>query len=115
LTLKRLALRAVIACALMAPGAASADMTGRASWYAMGRRTANGEPFRPDGLTAAHRSLRFNTRLLVTDVATGRSVRVRVNDRGPFVRGRILDLSRGAARALGVIARGTVTVRLHPL
>lgn len=107
-------LRVVIACALMVPSFALADQTGRASWYAMGRRTANGERFLPDGLTAAHRTLRFNTRVDVTDLATGRRVTVRINDRGPFVKGRIIDLSRGAARSLGMIARGTATVRVHP-
>jgi rare lipoprotein A len=83
-----------------------------ASWYGGGeglsRRTASGEIFRPDGLTAAHRTLPFGTRLHVS--ANGRSVIVRVNDRGPFARGRSLDLSRGAARALGMIGRGTARV-----
>jgi rare lipoprotein A len=67
-----------------------------------GRRTANGERFPTGEPTAAHRTLPFNTRVRVTDVATGRSVVVRVNDRGPFVRGRIIDLSPVAARALGM-------------
>lgn len=83
---------------------------GRASWYASGSRTANGERFVPSGLTAAHRTMAFGTRLLVIDPATNRSVTVRVNDRGPFIGGRILDLSRGAAAQLGVIGRGVAHV-----
>ncbi|MBG1232682.1 septal ring lytic transglycosylase RlpA family protein [Aestuariivirga litoralis] len=75
---------------------------GYASWYKMGRVTANGERFKPMGFTCAHRSLRFGTKLKVTNLKNGRSIVVRVNDRGPFVRGRVMDLSMGAARAIGV-------------
>ncbi len=75
---------------------------GNASWYASGHRTANGEHFNPNGLTAAHRSLPFGTRVLVTNRTNGRSVVVRINDRGPFVGGRQIDLARGAARAIGM-------------
>lgn len=64
-------------------------------------------------LTAAHRSLPLGTRLLVTNLTNGNSVEVRVNDRGPFTRGRILDLSHGAARALGAIGRGVIPIRLR--
>jgi rare lipoprotein A len=76
---------------------------GIASWYGAesGRRTANDEPFPTGEATAAHRSLPFGSHVRVTDMATGRSVVVRVNDRGPFVPGRIMDLSPAAARALG--------------
>jgi rare lipoprotein A len=77
----------------------------KTSYYETGRWTASGEPFRPDGLTAAHRTLPFGTRLTVTNPRTGQSVTVVVNDRGPYVRGVSLDLSRGAARAIGM--RGT--------
>jgi rare lipoprotein A (peptidoglycan hydrolase) len=77
----------------------------KTSYYETGRRTASGEPFRPDGLTAAHRTLPFGTRLMVTNPRTGQSVTVVINDRGPYVRGVSLDLSRGAARAIGM--RGT--------
>ncbi|GEP02417.1 lipoprotein A [Methylobacterium oxalidis] len=87
--------------------------SGAASWYGSGSRTANGERFNPNGLTAAHRSLPFGTRVRVADARTGRSVVVRINDRGPFVRGRIIDLSRGSARALGM--GGTTYVSLHVL
>ena len=84
--------------------------SGLASWYAVGKRTASGELFQPDSLTAAHRSLPFGTRLKVVYPRLGRSVIVRVNDRGPFVRGRVVDLSRGAARALGVSGIAAVSL-----
>ena len=80
--------------------------TGYASYYKMGRRTASGERFSPMGLTCAHRNLPFGTKLKVTNVKTGRSVVVRVNDRGPFVRSRVLDLSLGAAQVIGLTAMG---------
>jgi len=87
----------------------------RASYYSTGHRTANGEHFDPDGLTAASRTLPFGTRLQITNPATGRSVVVRVNDRGPFVRGRGLDLSRGAAEALGMIGSGVANLQVARL
>src|SRR4029079_18980929 len=76
-----------------------------ATWYGQehaGKRTASGETFNPNGLTAAHRSLPFGTCLRVSNPKTGRSVSVRVNDRGPFTTGVSLDLSHGAARAIGM-------------
>jgi rare lipoprotein A len=84
----------------------------RASYYDSGARTASGEPFRAGALTAAHRTLPFGTRLRLTNPRTGRSVTVRINDRGPFVRGRSLDVSRGAAAALGMLGSGTATLRM---
>jgi rare lipoprotein A len=81
-----------------------------ASYYSSGYRTASGERFNPNGFTAAHRSLPFGTRVQVTNPRNGRSVVVRINDRGPFVRGRSLDLARGAAFAIGM--RGTGPVRM---
>jgi rare lipoprotein A len=81
-----------------------------ASFYHEGQRTASGGRFNPDDLTAAHRSLPFGTMLRVTNLATGRSVTVRVNDRGPYVQGRGLDLSRGAARVIGMIGAGVARV-----
>lgn len=80
---------------------------GMASWYGpgfQGRRTANGERFNTHGLTAAHRTLPFGSRVRVTNKATGRSIVVRINDRGPFVGGRVIDLSNASARAIGVSA-----------
>jgi rare lipoprotein A len=79
---------------------------GWASYYKSGHRTANGERFLPMGFTCAHRQLPFGTKLKVTNLRNGKSVECRVNDRGPFVRGRILDLSLGAARVIGLTASG---------
>ena len=86
---------------------------GLASFYVGGSRTASGEKFDPHGLTAAHHSLPFGTRLRVTSVATGRSVTVRVNDRGPFVPGRVLDVSYSAADQLGIVGRGVGKVKIE--
>ena len=83
---------------------------GWASFYKTGRLTANGEHFRPLGLTCAHRNMAFGTKLKVTNLHNGRSVIVRVNDRGPFIRGRVLDLSLGAANAIGMNGAGVVKI-----
>jgi rare lipoprotein A len=100
-----------IACSL--PAHAETTL---ASFYHEGQRTATGERFKADGLTAAHRSLPFGTRLRVTNLATGRSVNVRINDRGPAAwTGRGLDLSRGAARVIGMIRAGVVHVAYQVL
>jgi rare lipoprotein A len=91
---------------------------GYASWYGQphhGRRTASGEIYDMNQLTAAHPALPMGTRLLVTNVRNGRAVTVRVNDRGPFVDGRILDLSYAAARQLDAVGDGVVPVRLRVL
>jgi rare lipoprotein A len=91
--------------------------TGTASYYAdrfAGKRTASGEAYDPEDFTAAHRSLPFGTRVRVTDMASGRSVIVRVNDRGPWGGGRLIDLSRAAARELDLIQRGHGQVQLVP-
>ena len=85
---------------------------GVASFYSYDPRTASGEKFNAQELTAAHRTLPFGTRLRVTDVATGRSVTVRVNDRGPFVRGRVVDVSSGAAQTLGITGKGVAKVKI---
>jgi rare lipoprotein A len=85
---------------------------GIASFYTEGVRTASGEKFDTHELTAAHPTLPFGTRLRVTNVATGRSVTVRVNDRGPYVPGRIVDVSYSAADALGMVGGGVAKVRL---
>jgi rare lipoprotein A len=84
--------------------------TGYASYYKSGRRTANGEHYYPLGLTCAHRRLPFGTKLKVTNLRNGRSVIVRVNDRGPFIRGRVLDLSLGAAKVIGLNASGVAKI-----
>jgi rare lipoprotein A len=79
-----------------------------ATQYSSSPGTASGHPFRPDGLTAAHRKLAFGTRVKVTNPRTGASTVVTINDRGPFTRGRDIDLSRGAARAIDLSSVGTV-------
>ena len=84
--------------------------TGLASYYKTGRVTANGERFHPMGFTCAHRRLPFGTKLKVTNLRNGRMVIVRVNDRGPFIRGRILDLSLGAAKAIGMNGAGVAKI-----
>ena len=89
----------------------SHEFSGTASYYFEGQRVASGGRFDPDGMTAAHRTLPFGTRVHVTDLNSGRSVDVTINDRGPFVHGRVLDLSRGAAQALGMMARGITRIR----
>ena len=85
---------------------------GLASFYTEGTQTASGEKFDTQELTAAHRTLPFGTRLRVTNVATGRSVTVRVNDRGPFVPGRDVDVSYAAAETLGMVGEGIAKVKL---
>lgn len=98
-----------------APTTASVLASGMASYYGdahAGNRTASGERFNPSDMTAAHRSLPFGTKLRVTDPSTGRSVIVRVNDRGPFHKSRILDLSEAAARELGIVRRGRALVEI---
>jgi rare lipoprotein A len=93
----------------------AASQVGLASYYKHGRKTANGETFDPKAYTAAHRSLKFGTRVLVTNLRNGRSVIVRINDRGPFVGGRIIDLSFGAARVVGLHDTGVAQVRVAVL
>ena len=85
---------------------------GIASFYTEGTKTASGEKFNTHELTAAHPTLPFGTRLRVTNVASGRSVTVRVNDRGPYVRGRVVDVSYAAAETLGMVGGGVAKVKL---
>ncbi len=88
---------------------------GQCSYYASefhGRRTANGEIYNMQALTAAHRTLPFNTIIEVENLANGKKVRVRINDRGPFKKNRILDVSLAAAKALGMIGSGTAKVMI---
>lgn len=88
---------------------------GVASYYWQGSRTASGARFNPDGLTAAHRTLPFGTKVRVTNKRNGRSVVVTINDRGPFIRGRIIDLSRGAAGVIGMRSAGLAPVSVEVL
>ena len=90
-------------------------LIGLASYYGQGEVTATGERFDPSGMTAAHRTLPFGTRVRVTRVDTGNSVVVRINDRGPFKPGRVIDLSEGAAENLGITGVGLAEVRLEVL
>lgn len=91
---------------------------GMASYYGYdgsGNRTASGQRFNPEGMTAAHRSLPFGTQVRVTNTRNGRCVVVRINDRGPFIRGRVIDLSAGAARILGMMGSGVAPVHIEVL
>lgn len=101
---------AIVASSLLSGAAVAKNGCGGASWYALHSRTASGERMNPTRLTAAHRSLRFGTKLRVTNSRNGRAVVVRVNDRGPFIRGRVLDLSRAAATSIGMVKSGTAKV-----
>lgn len=110
--MKATAAAALFACALLT-STAQAQM---ASWYGPGfhgRKTASGETYNQNGLTAAHRSLPFGTRVKVTNTRNGKSVVVRVTDRGPFIKGRVIDLSRAAASAIGMIQSGVARVNLR--
>ncbi len=94
----------------------SATETGGASWYGgkfQGRITANGEVFDTNKFTAAHKTLPFNTVVEVTNLDNGKTVLVRINDRGPFVKGRIIDLSRAAAEKIGLVGQGVGHVKLR--
>ncbi len=115
---------ATLAAAMAAP--ARADFVGpmpqasvgTASWYGhefSNRPTASGERFDPHGLTGAHRTLPIGTKVRVTNLRNGRSVLVRITDRGPFKRRRVIDVSLGAARALGMVERGVERVLIEPL
>ncbi len=99
----------------LAPARIGSTETGVASWYGVpyhGRRSASGEIYDMEQLTAAHRSLPFQTWVEVTNLSNGKQVDVRINDRGPFVNGRILDLSQAAARDIDMLRAGTARVRL---
>jgi rare lipoprotein A len=99
-----------------APGADGPGQRGKASYYGaalQGHKTANGARFDRRALTAAHRTLPFGTRVRVTNLGNGRQVVVRINDRGPYAGGRIIDLSEEAARRLDCLAQGVVEVRIE--
>ncbi|MCC5669671.1 septal ring lytic transglycosylase RlpA family protein [Nostoc sp. CHAB 5784] len=99
-------------------GVVRATLRGMASYYGYdgsGNRTASGQRFNPEGMTAAHRSLPFGTQVRVTNTRNGRSVVLRINDRGPFIRGRVIDVSAGAARILGMMGSGVAPVHIEVL
>ena len=100
----------VLAMTIFSLGSSAHAFTGMASFYKTGRKTANGEKFLPMGMTCAHRKFPFGTKLKVTNLRTGRWVQVRVNDRGPFIRGRVLDLSLGAAKVIGLSGAGVAKI-----
>jgi rare lipoprotein A len=106
--IKRVVLSILVISTIVVPTIASAQ-TGIASVYSEGP-TATGERVVASGMTAAHRTLPFGTMVRVTNTSNGRSVVVRINDRGPFVKGRIIDLTPGAAHAIGIAGLGSVTV-----
>ena len=89
--------------------------SGRASWYELKGKTASGELMDPNAFTAAHRSLPLGTEVLVENLENGLAANVRITDRGPYAKGRILDLSRGAADKLGILQQGEARVRIQPL
>ncbi len=110
--LRALSAAAFAACISSAPVIAHAkeasgnDKCGKASWYALTSKTASGERMNPSLLTAAHRSLPFGAKVKVTNKKNGKSVVVRINDRGPFAHGRVLDLSKAAAKDIGMVKSG---------
>ncbi|NBN65713.1 septal ring lytic transglycosylase RlpA family protein [Microvirga tunisiensis] len=106
---------AAVGLGLLAPitsAHATPAQCGKASWYAMTSRTANGERANPNTLTAAHRSLPFGTVVTVVNLDNGKSVKVRINDRGPFVKSRVIDVTRQAAKELGFVNRGVARVKV---
>ncbi|QEE46146.1 septal ring lytic transglycosylase RlpA family protein [Rhizobium sp. WL3] len=101
----------VAALCAFAPYSANAKSScGGASWYALHSKTASGERMNPAKMTAAHKTLPFGTKVKVTNSRSGKSVVVRINDRGPFIRGRVLDLSKAAAQNIGMIRSGHAKV-----
>jgi rare lipoprotein A len=97
------------------PSTAASGQVGTASYYQHGQMVASGARFNPGALTAAHRTLPFGTRVRVTHLGSGRSVEVRINDRGPFIAGRIIDLSKAAAALIGLTASGVARVSMTVL
>jgi len=118
LTLSCLLLALLAGCANHLIDPRGYNETGLATYYGakhQGKRTASGERFDPHALTAAHRQLPFGTLVLVTNLDNGRKVSVRINDRGPHTRGRLIDLSHEAADQLGMLGSGTARVRVQSL
>lgn len=112
---------AMITTTLFSPMTLPADarpmmktICGGASWYALRSRTASGEMMNPSAMTAAHKTLPMGSKVKVTNLRNGRTVVVRINDRGPFIKGRHIDLSKGAAQKLGFIGAGHTKVQIDP-
>ncbi|WP_420412562.1 septal ring lytic transglycosylase RlpA family protein [Roseibium sp.] len=114
--LQKWAIGAAVVCAVLLSAqelsASEFIQCGKASWYKLRGKTASGETADPKGLTAAHRKLPFGTMATVTNLANGRSVTVRINDRGPFTKGRIIDVTQAAAVELGFVQQGIARVRV---
>jgi len=108
--LKAAAIAAALAAVLFSGATPASAQCGSASWYALHSQTASGEKMNPARLTAAHRTLPFGTKLKVTNQRNGKSVVVRINDRGPFIKGRMIDLSKAAAKKLGFIDKGVADI-----
>lgn len=101
-----------VACVSFAAGGAHAAQCGKAAWYDLGGKTANGETSSGSGMTAAHRTLPFGTKVRVENLSNGKSVIVRINDRGPFVGGRVIDVTRAAAEEIDMVRSGIANVRV---
>ena len=101
-----------MAAALFTSAGPASAQCGSASWYALFSQTASGEQMDPAEMTAAHRTLPFGTKLKVTNQRNGKTVIVRINDRGPFIDGRVIDLSKGAANKLGFVNSGVTNICL---
>lgn len=113
MTKRKTAAGAVALASALLVGASTVSASaqcGGASWYALYSKTASGEPMDPTELTAAHRSLPFGTKLKVTNQKNGKSVVVRINDRGPFIKGRVIDLSKAAAKQLDFVSTGVTKI-----
>ncbi|MBX9454295.1 MAG: septal ring lytic transglycosylase RlpA family protein [Neoaquamicrobium sediminum] len=112
----RIAAASLSAATLLAFSATTASaQCGSASWYALTSKTASGERMNPAALTAAHRSLPFGSKMKVVNQRNGKSVVVRINDRGPFIKGRVIDLSKAAALELGFIRAGHTKICMEKL
>lgn len=107
-----LAIAASAAMVGLSSQAEAASQCGKASWYKMGHTTASGEKMNAQALAAAHRTLPFGTKVRVQNLNNGRSVVVKINDRGPFVGGRVIDLTQGAAQKIGMIHSGVARVKV---
>jgi rare lipoprotein A len=114
-TARAVAAATIVAVSVVTLNVEAVAETGRASWYALTSRTASGEMCNPNAMTAAHRSLPFGSKVKVEDLNTGKSVVVRINDRGPFVAGRVIDLTKAAAAKLGMLKKGVAKVRVTVL
>ena len=101
---------AVFSLVSVSESASAHEQCGRASWYALTSTTASGERMNPSKFTAAHRNLEFGTKVKVINQNNGRSVVVRINDRGPFIRNRVIDVSKAAASELGFVSRGVTSI-----